>query len=198
MKNTLIFIDLETGGLNGRLLNGELGCEYLPVLEIAIIVTDTELNELATFHYVISQDDDAINRCDHYALNMHDKTGLLQRVINARKITNSDLASVEQILIEDLKNIGVEKYNRKEKTGGIICGSSVSFDRSFMMAQIPMLNDYFHYRMIDVSSLALMCRMWKPELEEKAVKHKKLEHQALLDIRETIAELRVYKEHLFK
>jgi oligoribonuclease len=198
MKNKLIFIDLETGGLNGRLPNGELGCEYLPVFEIAIIVTDTELNELATFHYVISHTNEAINRSDNFALNMHKKTGLLQRVINARKMPNSDLASIEQILIEDLKNAGVDKYNRKEKSGGIICGSSISFDRSFMMAQMPSLSGYFHYRQIDVSSLALMCRMWDTELEEKAINHKKSEHKALPDIRETIAELKVYKDHLFR
>jgi oligoribonuclease (3'-5' exoribonuclease) len=198
MKNHLIFIDLETGGLNGRLLNGELGSEYLPILEVAVIVTDTELNEVGTFHYVVSQSDEMLNRCDHYARNMHEKTGLLQRVIDQRKVVNSDLSSIEDKLIEDLSSIGVQQYNRKAKSGGIICGSSVAFDRSFMMAQTPKLNDYFHYRQIDVSSLALLCRMWKPELEEQAIAHKKLEHKALPDIRETIAELRVYKEFFFK
>ena len=198
MKNHLIFIDLETGGLNGRLLNGELGCEYLPILEVAIIVTDTNLNELGKLHYVIKQTDEMLNRCDHYALEMHEKTGLIKRVISARQIRNLDLSSVESTLIQDLERLGVNKYNRKDKTGGIVCGSSVAFDRSFMMAQMPTLNSYFHYRQIDVSSLALMCRMWQPELEKKAIEHKRLEHKALADIRETIEELRIYKSHLFK
>lgn len=198
LNNHLIFLDLETGGLNGRLPNGELGCEYLPVLEVAIIVTDTLLNEIATFHYIIAQDDEAISRCDQWALNMHEKTGLLKRVVDARGNTNSGLSCVEQTLIDDLKSIGVEKYNKKNKTGGIVCGSSVGFDRSFMMAQMTNLNSYFHYRQIDVSTIALLCQMWRPKIETRAIKHKKFKHEALPDIRETIEELGVYKQYLFR
>lgn len=199
MKNHLIFCDLETGGLNGRLLNGALGCDYCPIFEIAVIVTDTDLNEIATFSYFINHDDETINRSDEYALNMHEKSGLLNKVrMSPDKEMNSSLLEIEAVLLEDLQKAGVEKYNRKEKTGGIFCGSSVMFDRSFLMAQMPALHDYFHYRQIDVSSVALLSKFWQPEVEKLAVSQKKYKHEALADIRETINELRCYRDFIFR
>ncbi|AYV20467.1 oligoribonuclease [Vibrio mediterranei] len=193
MSINLLFLDYETGGLNGRLENGQLGMNYYPIFEVALIVTDSQLNVVGEpLRLVIHQDDEMISRTSEWALNTHTKSGLLDEV----RASSLTLQDAEKTVIAHLKTLGIEKYDRKAKTGAILAGSSVTFDRTYMMCQMPELTEYLHYRQLDVSALNLAVRMFKPEVESFV--SKQYLHKALDDIQETIDELKVYKEHLFK
>lgn len=189
----LAWLDLETGGLNGRLDNGKLGMEYYPILEVAMIVTDSELNQVGgPLHIVIHQTEERIAECSEWAIDTHTKSGLLDQV----RESTITLKQAESMIMEHLKSIGVEKYDRKAKTGALLAGNSIMFDRSYIMCQMPILNDYLHYRQLDVSVFNLAVRMLQPEIEERVVKEYK--HEALADIRESIEEYAVYINALFQ
>lgn len=188
-NNFLVWGDLETGGLNGRLDNGDIGMQYYPIFELAIIVTDTNLVEIGKpLRIAIYQDSDAIKRSSEWAVATHTDSGLLKEV----QESTFNLAEAEQAVIQYLKILGVEKYNRETKEGGVFAGNSIMFDRTFIMCQMPTLHEYLHYRQIDISALALAFRYWLPSAEKLVTKQ--YSHEALADIRESIAEAQVYKK----
>lgn len=193
-KNShFLFLDYESGGLNGRLENGELGCDYYPLFEVAVIITDSQLNEVGDpIRIVIHQTEEEIAKSHEWALEVHTKSGLLDEV---RK-SNVTLSMAEQIILDELQELGIGKYHRETGNGAILAGSSIFFDRSYMMCQMPELNGHLHYRQVDVSGLNILARIFKPEVSNQVVKE--LKHEALADIRETIAELKIYHEHFFK
>lgn len=191
MKNCkLIWTDLETGGLDGMTEEGRLGCQHYPILEFGVAITDHQLKEVGEpLRIVVNHDEDELDKLHPKAKEMHEKSGLLDEV-RASKI---GIDEAEKIVIEHLTKNGVNRYDRKTKTGGILAGSSVHFDRSYIKAQLIDLNDHLHYRQIDLSSLALAYRAWRPVVEKAAVVNKTYQHRAIADIRETIAEAKVYK-----
>ncbi|MCL1088056.1 oligoribonuclease [Shewanella profunda] len=194
MDQFFLFGDLETGGLNGRLDNGQLGMEYYPIFEVAFIVTDSELNQVGeALHIVIHQDDESIARSHEWAIDVHTKSGLLAAV----RASLVSLSQAEQMVIEHLKALGIPKHDRKSKTGVVFAGNSIMFDRSFIMCQMSELHEYMHYRQLDISALGLAARAWAPEVERNAIKAKLYQHEALADIRESIAELKYYRDKLF-
>ncbi|MGI2078465.1 oligoribonuclease [Shewanella putrefaciens] len=194
MNQFFLFGDLETGGLNGRLDNGQLGMEYYPIFEVAFIVTDSELNQVGeALHIVIHQDDESIARSHEWAIDVHTKSGLLDAV----RASSVSLAQAEQMVIEHLKALGIPKHDRKAKTGVVFAGNSIPFDRSYIMCQMSELHEYMHYRQLDISSIALAARAWAPDVELNAIKAKQYQHEALADIRESIAELKSYRDQLF-
>ncbi|EIY4766817.1 oligoribonuclease [Vibrio cholerae] len=193
-ENQLIWTDLETGGLNGRRSNGTLGMETLPIFEIAIIPTDAELNELAPpLRLVIHHSEKVIAQCEEKALEMHTQSGLLEEV-RASRIT---LAEAEQRIIAYFEAHGISPYHRESKTGPIMAGNSIMFDRSFILCQMPKLHDYLHYRQLDISAYNLGCRLHAPYLAEKAAGAKQYKHEAIADIRESIVEWQLYRKALF-
>lgn len=189
----LAFLDLETGGLDGMQPDGRIGAASFPILEIAMHVTDSELNILDDegLRLVIHVAEEEITRMDAWAIEQHTKSGLLDEV---RRSTIT-LRDAEALCIEHMRKHGAEKYNRKTKTGTIMAGNSIRFDRNYLNAQMPLLDSYFHYRQIDVSSIDLLNRIWRPEISARV--HKEYKHLALSDIRETINEIRLYKETLW-
>lgn len=189
----LAFLDLETGGLDGMQPDGRIGAASFPILEIAMHVTDSELNILDDegLRLVIHVAEEEITRMDAWAIEQHTKSGLLDEV---RRSTIT-LRDAEELCIEHMRKHGAEKYNRKTKTGTIMAGNSIRFDRNYLNAQMPLLDSYFHYRQIDVSSIDLLNRIWRPEISARV--HKEYKHLALSDIRETINEIRLYKETLW-
>ncbi|MGI2002021.1 oligoribonuclease [Shewanella frigidimarina] len=191
-KMYLAWIDLETGGLNGRLDSGKLGMEFYPIFEVALIVTDEQLNHVGEpLRLVIHQTESRIADSHAWAIATHTKSGLLDEV----RTSTLTLADAECRIIDHLKALGIESYNRKEKRGAIMAGSSITFDRSYIMCQMPSLNDYLHYRQLDVSSLNLAVRLFKPEIESLVKKEYK--HEALADVQESIDELKTYRDELF-
>jgi len=175
--NALIWIDMEMSGLDP---------EVERVLEIAIVITDSQLNTVAEAPvFVVHQPDSVLDAMDNWNRSTHGKSGLTDRV-KASRLSEAD---VEQQMIEFLSAYvpaGVSP----------ICGNSVHQDRRFLVKYMPKLDAYFHYRMIDVSTIKELVRRWKPEVIGGKLKHGK--HEALADIHESIEELRYYRAQVMK
>ena len=173
--NNLIWIDLEMTGLEP---------ERDVIIEMATIVTDSDLNVLAEGPVIaIHQSDEALAGMDEWNTRTHGQSGLTQRVRESR----IDMAEAEAQTIAFL-----EQWVPKGKSP--ICGNSIGQDRRFLYKYMPALEAYFHYRYLDVSTLKILAGMWAPQVKDSF--QKTATHQALDDIRESIAELRYYKENL--
>ncbi|GAA5215596.1 oligoribonuclease [Corallincola platygyrae] len=176
-EENLIWIDLEMTGLEPR---------TDVIIEMATIVTDKELNILAEGPVLaISQPESALEAMDEWCTTTHTASGLVKRVRQS-SVTEQD--AIEQTLAFLKQWVPAGKSP--------ICGNSIGQDRRFLNAYMPELEDYFHYRNLDVSTVKELCRRWRPEL--LAGFSKKGTHLALDDIRESIAELKYYREHFFK
>ena len=155
------------------------------ILEIALIITDANLNTIATAPvWVVHQDDAVLDGMDAWNKGTHGKSGLIDRV--KASMLNED--AVEQACITFLK-----QYVK----AGIspMCGNSICQDRRFMARYMPKLEAYFHYRNVDVSTIKELARRWQPEIMKGFVK--KQAHTALADIEESIEELRYYRNTFF-
>jgi oligoribonuclease len=175
--SALIWIDMEMSGLNP---------ETDRVLEVAIVVTDSQLNTVAESPaLVVHQPDAVLDAMDNWNKSTHKKSGLIDRV----KASTLSEADVENRMVEFLA-----KY--VPSGASPICGNSVHQDRRFLVKYMPKLDAYFHYRLIDVSTLKELARRWKPDVIGGMVKHGK--HEALADIHESIEELRYYRAQIMK
>lgn len=175
--NNLIWIDLEMTGLDP---------ERDVIIEMATIVTDTELNVLAEGPVIaVHQADEALAGMDEWNTRTHGESGLTQRVRDSK---------VSQAEAEAQTIAFLEQWVPKGKSP--ICGNSIGQDRRFLYRYMPTLEEYFHYRYLDVSTLKILADRWAPQIKEGFVK--KGTHQALDDIRESIAELQYYREHFLK
>ena len=175
--NNLVWLDMEMTGLdpdNDR------------VIELAMIVTDSNLDTLAESPvWVVHQPDAVLDAMDDWNQSTHGRSGLIGRV---RASTQDEAAVAAEALAFVSSWVG--------KRVSPMCGNSICQDRRFMARHLPALEEYFHYRNLDVSTLKELCRRWKPELAKGFVK--KADHTAMADIRESIAELRYYREHFLK
>jgi oligoribonuclease len=172
--SNLIWVDMEMTGLNP---------DRDAVIEIATIVTDAELNTLAEGPVIaVHQGDERLDAMDEWNTTHHTRSGLVERV----KASQYDEARAEE---ETLAFLG------KWVPEGVspMCGNSICQDRRFMVRHMPRLEAYFHYRNLDVTTVKILVQLWRPELESGFVKRGT--HQALEDIRESIEEMRYYREH---
>ncbi|MFX1713214.1 oligoribonuclease [Stutzerimonas stutzeri] len=173
----LIWIDLEMTGLDP---------DNDVIIEMATIVTDSQLNVLAEGPVIaVHQSDGVLARMDEWNTRQHGGSGLTQRVRESRIST----AEAERLTLEFL-----EQWVPKGKSP--ICGNSICQDRRFLYRQMPTLEAYFHYRNLDVSTLKELAARWAPQIMEGFKKGGT--HLALDDIRDSIAELRHYREHFIK
>ncbi len=173
----LIWIDLEMTGLDP---------ETDVIIEMATIVTDTELNVLAEGPVIaVHQSDERLAAMDEWNTRTHGDSGLTQRVRDSQ---------ISQAEAEAQTIAFLEKWVPKGKSP--ICGNSIGQDRRFLYKYMPALEAYFHYRYLDVSTLKILAERWAPGIKEGFVKTGT--HQALDDIRESIAELKYYRQHLLK
>lgn len=173
----LIWVDLEMTGLDP---------EKERIIEVAVVVTDANLNVLAEAPvYAIHQSDAILNGMDAWNKGTHGKSGLIDRV----KASNITEAMAEDALIDFLID-----YVPKGKSP--MCGNTICQDRRFMAKTMPKLEAFFHYRNLDVSTLKELARRWKPELIDGFKKQQK--HTALADIMESIDELKYYREHFIR
>jgi oligoribonuclease len=175
-SNALIWIDMEMTGLNP---------DTDRIIEVATIVTDSELNTVAEGPVlVVHQPDAMLASMDDWNRRTHAETGLIERV---KQSTYSEV-DVERLTLEFLQ-IHVAKNKSP------MCGNSICQDRRFLARTMPQLESWFHYRNLDVSSIKELARRWKPGLCNGVIK--KNTHKALDDIRESIEELKYYREHFF-
>ena len=175
--DNLIWIDLEMTGLLP---------EADRIIEIATIVTDSELNILAEGPiFAINQEEERLAGMDEWNTRQHNHSGLVTRV---RESTINELTA-ERLTIEFLK-----QYIDPGKSP--MCGNSICQDRRFLCHYMPELANYFHYRHLDVSTLKELVKRWRPKLQEGFVKESK--HLASDDIKDSIAELVYYRQYFIK
>ncbi len=171
----LVWIDLEMTGLD-------------PVrdviLQIGLVVTDADLNVLETYAADVWQPESALMHMVPFVRDMHEKNGLLERC----RSSVSDLSKVEQEVMERI--CGWCPYRP------VLCGNTIHSDRKFIDAYMPALSGYLHYRMVDVSSLKVLSRLWYPMAQYD--KPREAQHDALFDIQQSILELAHYRKKMFK
>lgn len=173
----LIWIDMEMSGLDP---------EKERILEIAIVITDAQLNTVAEAPVlVVHQPDSLLDAMDDWNRGTHGKSGLVDRV----KASTLTEAEAEERMLAFLAQHVPPRISP-------MCGNSVHQDRRFLARYMPQLEAYFLYRNLDVSTLKELARRWKPEIMAGLVKHGK--HEALADIHESIDELKYYRQHLLK
>ena len=156
------------------------------ILEVAMVVTDADLNTIAEAPvYVLHQPEAVLDGMDSWNKSTHGKSGLVDRV----RASTLDEAEVERRLVEFLKPIVGERV-------APLAGNTVHQDRRFMARYMPLFDAYLHYRIIDVSTLKELAKRWNPAALEGVVKAGK--HEALADVYESIEELRHYRGTLLQ
>ena len=178
MTDRLVWIDCEMTGL-------ELGSDKL--VEVAALVTDSDLNVLGDgVDVVIHVRDDVLDGMVEVVREMHATSGLTEAV----RASTVSLAEAEERVLEY-----ITKYVPEPKSAPL-CGNSIATDRGFIARDMPTLDTYLHYRMVDVSSIKELCRRWYPRVYF-GQPAKGLSHRALADIRESIRELAYYRRTVF-
>ena len=173
----LIWIDLEMTGLDP---------ERDRIIEMATIITDSDLNVLAEGPVIaVHQSDEVLAGMDDWNTRTHGQSGLTQRVRESR---------IDEAQAQAQTLAFIEQWVPRGKSP--ICGNSIGQDRRFLVRYMPQLEDYFHYRNLDVSTLKELASRWAPAVRDSFVKTGT--HQAMDDIRESIAELRHYREHFLR
>nr|WP_206036794.1 oligoribonuclease [Rhodococcus sp. BL-253-APC-6A1W] len=178
VQDKLVWIDCEMTGL--RLDSDKL-------IEIAALVTDSELNVLGEgVDIVIHADDEALAAMPEVVQQMHARSGLTEEV----RRSTVGLAEAEKLVLDYIReHVG-------EAGTAPLAGNSIGTDRGFITRDMPELDSYLHYRMVDVSSIKELCRRWYPRIYF-GQPEKGLSHRALADIKESIRELRYYRRTAF-
>ncbi len=173
----LLWLDMEMTGLSP---------DTDRIIEIAIVVTDADLNTVAEGPVlVVHQPDEVMDAMDNWNKGTHGKSGLIDRV----KASQLDEAEAETQMLAFVKQHVPARTSP-------MCGNSICQDRRFMARYMPHLEAFFHYRNLDVSTLKELAKRWRPGLSEGFKKSNK--HEALADIYESIDEMKYYREHFIR
>lgn len=173
----LLWLDMEMTGLSP---------DTDRIIELAIVVTDADLNTVAEGPVlVVHQPDEVMNAMDSWNKGTHGKSGLIDRV----KASQLDEIEAEAQMLEFVRQHVPERTSP-------MCGNSICQDRRFLARYMPKLEAFFHYRNLDVSTLKELAKRWRPGLAEEFKKSNK--HEALADIYESIDELRFYRERFIR
>ena len=173
----LIWVDMEMTGLSP---------ESDRIIEVAIIITSGDLDMVIESPVlVVHQDVATLQAMDSWNQSTHTRTGLIDKV----KASTLDESTVENAMLAFLREHVPSKASP-------MCGNSICQDRRFLAKWMPALEDYFHYRNLDVSTLKELARRWRPDIAKGV--SKRGAHTALDDIRESIDEMRYYREHFLK
>jgi oligoribonuclease len=175
--NNLIWIDMEMTGL---------APDRDRIIEVALVITDSQLNTVAEAPvWVVHQGDAVLDGMDSWNQGTHGKSGLTAKV----RASALDEATAEA---EALAFLGQHVPAKASP----MCGNSICQDRRFLARWMPRLEDWFHYRNLDVSTLKELCRRWQPDLMKGIPKEGK--HEALADVHESIMEMKYYREHFIR
>ncbi len=176
-QNALVWLDMEMTGLSP---------ENDRILELAMVITNSNLETIAeSAVWAVRQSQETLDKMDEWNQRTHGKSGLVD------KVKNSALSEAE---VEAQALAFLQLHVPKGKSP--MCGNSICQDRRFMANYMPTLEDYFHYRNLDVSTLKELAKRWAPEVAKGLTKHGK--HEALADIYESIEELKYYREKFLK
>lgn len=176
-SSRLIWIDMEMSGLVP---------ERERIIEIALVITDSNLDTIAEAPVlVVHQSDEVLNGMDAWNKATHGKSGLIDKV----KASQLDDAAAEAQLLEFLKEFVPPKKSP-------MCGNSICQDRRFLANYMPKLEDYFHYRNLDVSTLKELAKRWRPQVYGGFKKANN--HTALADVYESIGEMKHYRENFLR
>ena len=176
-QNNLIWLDMEMTGLNP---------DTDRIIEIAIVVTDSQLVTVAEAPVlVVRQSDAVLDAMDNWNKGTHGRSGLIDKV-KASMLAEAD---AERSILDFLAQYVPTRTSP-------MCGNSICQDRRFLARWMPKLEAYFHYRNLDVSTLKELVRRWKPELTRGVVKNGK--HEALADIYESIEEMKYYRDNFIR
>jgi oligoribonuclease len=175
--NRLIWIDMEMTGLKP---------DTDRILEVALVITDHDLVPVAEAPvWVVHREDATLAAMDSWNQSTHGRSGLIDKA----KASALDESAVEAAALDFLRQHVPPKVSP-------MCGNSICQDRRFLARWMPALEDYFHYRNLDVSTLKELARRWKPDLMKGIPKEGK--HEALADVMESIQELAYYREHFIR
>ncbi|MDO8437087.1 MAG: oligoribonuclease [Nitrosomonadaceae bacterium] len=176
-NGNLIWIDMEMSGLSS---------DRDRIIEVALVVTDSQLNVVAEAPVlVVHQSDAVLDGMDNWNKSTHGKSGLIDKI----KVSTLTESEVEACMLEFLQ---------QHVPPGIspMCGNSICQDRRFLARSMPQLEAYFHYRNLDVSTLKELVKRWKPGIAAGLTKQSK--HEALADIYDSIVEMKYYREHFLR
>jgi oligoribonuclease len=175
--DNLVWLDMEMTGLNP---------DHDLILEIATIVTTGDLEILAEGPvFAIYQENSVLEKMDSWNREHHSRSGLIERVQNSL---------ITEIEAQNQTLSFISKYVAAQKSP--LCGNSICQDRRFLWKHMPALEQFFHYRNLDVSTVKILAQQWAPNVASGFRKSSK--HIALQDIRDSIEELRYYRQYLFK
>ncbi len=176
-QNNLVWVDMEMTGLKP---------ETDRILEVAMVITDGNLNVIAESPVlVVNQPACVLDAMDDWNKSTHGRSGLIEKVL----LSTQTEGLVSQQMLSFMREYVPAKASP-------MCGNSICQDRRFMAHWMPDLEEYFHYRNLDVSTLKELCKRWKPDLSKGFKKSGK--HEALADIHESIDELRYYRDCFIK
>jgi oligoribonuclease len=175
--NRLVWLDMEMTGLDP---------EKERIIEVAVVVTEPDLTVVAEGPVlVIHQPDTLLDAMDSWNKSTHGKSGLIDKV---------KASTVSETQAEDILLAFLAQHVPAGKSP--LCGNTISQDRRFMFRYMPRLEQFFHYRNLDVSTLKELARRWRPDVYKSF--EKKSRHEALADIYDSIEELKHYREHFLK
>jgi oligoribonuclease len=176
----LIWMDLEMTGLDES---------RHVIVEIATLVTDDDLNIIAEGpNLVIHQPDEVMVHMDDFVTNMHTVSGLLEKI---KTSTISEAEAMQQTL-------DFIKEHSPEPNKIPLCGNSIRTDRTFLAKYMPEIENWLHYRCVDVSTIKELVKRWNPGLEHARPKSEGITHRAMDDIRDSVAELKFYRDKVFR
>ncbi len=176
-NGNLIWIDMEMSGLNS---------DRDRIIEVALVVTDSQLNVVAEAPVlVVHQSDAVLDGMDNWNKSTHAKSGLIDK-IKASTLTEAEVEARMLAFLQQHVPAGISP----------MCGNSICQDRRFLARSMPQLEAYFHYRNLDVSTLKELVKRWKPEVAAGLTKQSK--HEALADIYDSIVEMKYYREHFIR
>ena len=174
MSDYIVWVDCEMTGLDVTVDE---------ICEIAVVVTDQELNEVDPgLQIVVKPSRKALKNMGEFVTNMHNESGLIEEIPNGVSISTAETLVLEYI-----------KQWIPEERSAPLAGNSIGTDRMFLNRQMPSLDSFLHYRNIDVSSIKELTRRWYPRVYFQMPK-KTGNHRALADIKESIRELRYYRQ----
>ena len=175
-KDNLVWMDLEFTGLNDDHV----------IIETACLITDKHLNVIAEGpHLVIHRTTEELSNIDDWPLKVHTKSGLMKKVQDS----TLNIKEADRLTIDFISAWTIEKK-------AVLCGNSIHMDRKYIHKEMPLLDNFLHYRMIDVSSFKEVIKRWYKEYEYAPKKQNT--HEALTDIKESIKELQWYRDTFFK